>query len=306
MQVGADILVLLGGSLESLKFEIRQLLENRLGERIMLESLKERIAGGPTPLFRKNLSEINREISDIGYVLDHINKHISDTNKNVLGKLGISRRIRLLDKKIIKNFIKERLKNFPNNEKTIRVYNENLKLKISNEFRIILRSIDDIKDYLEENEKFEEKKNLCKKFKVDINEAISIYSIGYGKTAVLCVGRTIEKAIDDYLKILYIIEKIPRKKYIELINGKEDKEPKYSIKIGFLNGNRSLNDEEFTKLKAYSFDRNKGGHPNLGEIDNQRAKTLISQGIWLIMDLQNKMDRLKNSKYKKKIMGKHY
>lgn len=62
-----------------------------------------------------------------------------------------------------------------------------------------------------------------------------------------------------------------------------------TINQGFLKG-KFINEEEFFKLKSYAFDRDKGGHPNLGEIDNERARTLISQGIWLIIELQKKIE----------------
>ena len=47
-------------------------------------------------------------------------------------------------------------------------------------------------------------------------------------------------------------------------------------------------------LNSFSFKRNKGGHPNLGDIDNDKARTLIEQGIWLVTDLQKKIKEVKS------------
>lgn len=86
--------------------------------------------------------------------------------------------------------------------------------------------------------------------------------------------------------------KVDKEKYEELIKGNKDKkdiEVKYSKKIDFLAGNNFLGEEEYHKLKAFSFDRNRGGHPDLGDIDKKRAKTYLSTGIWIIIDLQKKI-----------------
>ena len=159
---------------------------------------------------------------------------------------------------------------------------ENLKLKVSQELKKISDSISDIEEHMKDFEKFEGLNDINKKYKKSIIEARNIYSFGYGETAILCMGRAIESIINDCLRYLCRNGEISR---TEL---KEKLKIKYVDKIGFLLSKRVISEEVFLKLKAFAFDRNKGGHPDLGHVSLSRARTLIQQGIWIIIDLQKK------------------
>ncbi|MDP1729131.1 MAG: hypothetical protein Q8L27_02940 [archaeon] len=283
--------ILFGFALSSIQVRISNFLESNLEKHMMLHNLKEEIMGlSEQDTFKKNRDDrikLNQERINIERQLSQVNKEIKDINKNVLKPMEVSYHLLLLEAKVISKLILARFSSYHSSKETIRLHNENLRLNILNEFKPLSDSIVKIIRQFKDRERFDGLDNLSKELRRNAKESINIFSIGYGKTGVLCIGRTIENEINNYLKILFKTKKITPEKF------KEFKDNKYNNKIGFLK-DRFLNEEEFTKLKAFSFDRDKGGHPNLGEIDNSRAKTLIQQGIWLVIDLQKKISKLEN------------
>jgi hypothetical protein len=287
--------VMLGVLISQIQMKISNFFENKIGKRMMLEDLKLNLLG--TPEKEKDEGEIINEIKSIKSALNSINKEIGEINKDILDLIQIPKKISLLNVEAICKIIQEKLLYSHKTKDTIKLVEENFKIKLSQELDKVPISIKQLFDFLSNREKFDEVKNTGESNK-SIREAINIYSSGYGKTAVLCMGRTIEKVVNNYLKCLLDNQKITSEKYDELIYGKksnkgEDRfEPRYQNKIGFLKGGNFLNDEEFLDLRQFACKRNKGGHPDLGEIDNQRAKILIQQGIFLIIDLQNRIKSL--------------
>ena len=276
---------LLGASLLSVNLRLIDFLENRLEKRIMLESLKEKISLKVGGSVVKKTSKINKSIERVKNQLESINQEIKDINENVLAEVGINKRLNLLDVSSVNQLVEERLKTCPQNNETVDLFNENTKMKILNSFSKVIDSINEIFEYLSSREDFGGLEKLQKSYAKNLKESIHIYSFGYSKTAVLCAGRTIEKVINDYIRKLFENNRISKEDFDEFINNE------YSNKLGFLK-DKFINEEEFTKLKAFSFDRNKGGHPDLGEITQEKARSLISNAIWLIIDLQEKIKKL--------------
>ncbi len=274
---------LLGMTIFSIQAKLQDFFDNKLGKRFMLEDLKSQVRLMGEPNQNQEEEKINKELEDIKKTLVSFNKEIRDINKNILGELNIKKQVALLDVDCLCTIIKEKLTYSHESKKTIDLVNSTLKLNLSRENRKILSSIEEISKFLMEKEKFEGLNYLDKVYKGQIAEPINIYSIGYGKTAVLCVGRVIEKAINDYSKKLFDKKVITQKEFYEFLNNQ------YKNKIGFLKSKRFIDEEEFTDLTSFSFKRNKGGHPDLGEIDNEVAKSLIQQGIWIVFGLQKKI-----------------
>lgn len=288
---GAKFAVGLGMILSVVERDIILLYEGFLEKEVMINSMLQNIdmLAGKSLISkeRKGIKEdlgIKRTTDKI----DKINLAIEKLNKDILESWKFDKRILVLDKSKIIDIYQNRFNKKWSSEESLNLANDNFRILIFNEIRKVLDSIKDFSDHFEDLEKFSGYENIVMPYKKQVQEAIHINSIGYGRTAVLCIGRTIEQIINEYLKILSSKNKISQSEFNEFINNK------YNNKIGFLKGKLLVNEEEFTKLKAYSFDRDKGGHPDLGEIDNQRARTLIQQGIWLIIDLQKKINETKS------------
>jgi len=284
---GAHFATGFGRSLSLLEKEIISLLENLTEKQIIFESIIEKIDLN----FDKN-QERKQEKKKIKMdiwekQIDSINLGIKKISSIFLKTFDIKKEIVELDKNKILKLIQKRFERSLDSEGSIFLANENLRMALIIELKKSLDSLEKIHDYLEDKEYFEGFDKLSKNYKKYVLESIHIYSIGYGKTAVLCVGRTIEDLINKFLTKLFEKGKISNEDYEKIINSK------YNDKIGFLKG-KFLTEEEFIDLNSFSFKRNKGGHPNLGDIDNNRARTFIQQGIWLIIDLQKKVDEVKS------------
>jgi hypothetical protein len=227
---------------------------------------------------------------EISKEIDEINKSIEYLNDTLLIPMNFGK-IESLNKSQIIQILNKRIDKILNDFDALDLADENSRLLLSGEIKKPLTSIEEFFKQFEDYENFSGLKELERPYKKGILEGIHISSIRYGKTGVLCVGRTIEEIINEYFNQLLDKNKISKSDYDRKIN--ED----YFIKICFLKGS-FLTEEEFTDLQSFSFKRNKGGHPNLGEISNERAKTLIQQGIWIIIDLQKKIKKLgeKNDK----------
>lgn len=286
--VGLSIGIGFGYLISRVEREIIWLKEGLIQREIIFNSILEGID------FRSEKSKENKQENlDKGSIkklidrIEEINRIIEKINKAVLDKWGVDEKINKLDAKEISSLLNKRFAMSFNDEKTLNLANENLNMSIFIELDKTLKSIRHLLIKLEEAEDFDGVKKLKYPYEIHIREAIDILSIGYGKTAVLCVGRTIERKINECFKKLLDSKKISQENFDKKIGGK------YIDKIGFLK-DFFITDEEFTKLKSYSFDRNKGAHPSMEKPDNNRAKTLIQQGIWLVLDLQKKLDEVKS------------
>lgn len=281
--IGLHLSLLLGFTLSDIQAQILEFLVGGIERSFLLEGLKDNIKNENK---EKEINEDDRaHIKNLILKVNSINEFIKETNKNILSEIGFKKGIVCLDAKMIEDIISERFRYSYGDKKVIELFTQNLKSKISDECK---KTTDSIKDFLEMvkfQEDFEGREKIRKPYVRDITEAMSIYSIGFGRTAVLCSGRAIELAINDYLKELLKEGKIKEEDFGKLKH--------YGDKIGFLK-DKFINEEEFTKLKAFSFDRDKGGHPNLGEIAWERSKSMISSSIWLVIDIQKKIDNLKN------------
>lgn len=281
--------VLLGMVLSGIGLEIRDMLE-RVNKFVMMRSLQECIIGESKELRSKYLTTKKQKgfVNDLQKKICAINKNISEINTEILAELGIPKRIDKINEKYICSLMTKRIKNVTESDQSIKLSNENLKLKLSFECRKVSDSLKVLLDYFNSLENYDGIDQINKDYHKDIKEAINISSFGFGKTSVLCAGRTIEKVINNCLRKLNKNNKINKEEFDEFINNS------YNNKIGFLK-NRFINEEEFSKLKSFSFDRDKGGHPELGNVDNERARTLISSAIWLVIDLQEKIKRLEDN-----------
>lgn len=286
---GSKFAIGLGTILSTIERDIVLLYESFLQIEVIRDSMLQNIdlLAGKDLIDEENKgSEKELKIKGLTDEIDKINLNIENLNNKLLESWKFEKRILTLDKSKIIHLYKERFDKKWSNHESLELANEKFQLKISFEINKPLNSIKEFLDQFEDLEKFSGYETLNMPYKKNVQEAIHINSIGYGKTAVLCVGRTIEKAINEYLKELIKREKITQKEFDEFIN------TKCNNKIGFLKSRGFVDEEEFTKLKAFSFDRDKGGHPDLGEIDNQRARTLVQQGIWLVIDLQKKIEKV--------------
>jgi hypothetical protein len=286
----------LGTIVSGIRSEITDLLNNHLNRFLLSNAISNKICSLSKEL-GKSGKEIRKDIgliNVIGEKIGKINVLIIRCNR-LLELHGYTFKISVLRKRNILSLLNRRVDQIPpkNYEECI---NENMILKMKVEIERSLNSIEGLEEHVKNKESFEGKDKLKMEYSKNMNEAINIFSIGYGKTAVLCVGRVIEGLVNKYIFRLFKTNKITKDKYAELVNGKKSSdgmnhEPKYHNKIGFLQGNRFLTEEEFVDLKAFSFKRNRGGHPDLGEIENERARTLIQQGIWIIVDLEKKLNK---------------
>lgn len=260
------------------KFE-KVLLINNIKENIWFEHIKDE-------KFRKsNFGSSKLRIPDVIKAIKQINDIIIDFNDTILSVEGIQQKIKTIDIKYIGKILKERasISLKLNDPKAFRLADENLRLRISRELKKVSNSISDIEKYMEDSERFSGLEYIDKRYKKSVVEARNVYSFGYGETATLCMGRAIESVINDYLRYLYKNKKISQ---TEL---KDKLKIRYVDRISFLLSKKLISEEEFLKMKVFTFDRNKGGHPGLGHIDLDRAKTLIQQGIWIVTDLQKKI-----------------
>ncbi len=292
--VGLSIGIGFGYLISRVEREIIWLKEGLIQREMIFNSILEGIdimSGNFKENERKNLDK--ESIKKLINKVEEINEVIEKINKGVLEKWKVNKKINKLNKKKISSLLNKRFDMSFKDEKTLHLANENLNMSIFIELDKTLKSIKYLLIKLEEAEDFDGVKKLKYPYGSLAREAINILSIGYGKTAVLCVGRSIERKINEYLKELLDSKKISQENFNKKIKGK------YMDKIGFLK-DIFLTDEEFTKLKAYSFDRNKGAHPSIEKPDNDRAKNLIQQGIWLLIDLQEKIKKINKKKSKNK------
>lgn len=291
--VGIYTLVLLGISISSIEARLAYFFDTTLGKKFMLEDLKSKLSLGK----EKDKEIISKEMNNIKKRLTSINDRIININENVLSPLNLEKKLSTLDINYLLKIIKERLSYVHKTDETINLIDKTFDLSLYKEIQKINSSLGELMNFLKEKEDFEGIKKIDENYRQDIRESTNIFSIGYGRTAVLCIGRTIEKIINNYLRKLLEKQKITQKEFDEFIGNK------YNNKIGFLKS-KFIDEEEYSKLKAFSFDRDKGGHADLGEIDNERARTLIQQGIWLIVDLQNKIKEVKSDEEKaREILG---
>ena len=274
-------------TISSVNFRLDELFENKLEKRFMLEDLKSRVKLMGEPTEEKDNEKIIKDMKDIEKIILSFNEEIKDINENILKKLNIPKKIVLLNVENVSEIIKDKLGYVHKDATTIDLVNQKFKLELSHEIKKVRYSLEGINTFFRSREKFDGTKQIDKIYFKDINEAINIYSIGYGKTAVLCVGRAIEALINKFLDKLFEKNIIQKQDYDKKVNSD------YNEKIGFLKG-KFISEEEFSELNSFSFKRNKGGHPNLGEIDDERARTFIQQGIWLVIDLQKKIEETKS------------
>lgn len=285
---GAKFAVGLGMILSIIEKDIVLLHESFLQSEIMRDSMLQNIdlLAGKDLVEEGEIKE-NFSIKKLEDGINKINLNIEGLNKKLLEAWKFKKRILALDKSKILSSYKKRFDKKWSNQESLKLANENFRLEIISEISKSLNSIKEFSDQFENSERFSGYESLKMPHKKDVQEAVHINSIGYGKTAVLCVGRTIEDLINKYLLKLFEKGKISKGDYDNMVGSK------YNSKIGFLKG-KFLTEEEFTDLNSFSFKRNKGGHPNLGDIDNDRARTFIEQGVWLIADLQKKIDAVRS------------
>ncbi len=287
---GAKFSVGLGMILSTIEREIILLREGFLRMEIMRDSMNQNIdllAGERFTTKKDGDSEEVLNTKELTDKIEEINLSIENLNEKLLEGWKLEKRVVPLNEPNIISLYKERFNKKWSSQESLNLANKNFQLGISFELNKSLNSIREFSEHFESLEYFPGYDGINMPHKKEIQEAIHINSIGYGRTAVLCVGRTIEDLVNKFLKRLYEENKISKEDYEKKI------ESKHIDKIGFLNG-KFLTDEEFTKLKAFSFDRNKGGHLNLGDISNERAKTFVQQGIWLVLDLQSKIKKIKH------------
>lgn len=293
--VGLHLSVLLGHSLGIIESGINRMMEkipfiaSIAKEEIDLSNainLYDKALENKPP--KHDISKIKKDaITNLLLDADQINKSISETN-DLLERFGLKGKILEIEKRKLGKILEEDINRWREGS-TDKISYENLQLKSLFILREVFGSIEEVINEVAFINVFKKegiKLNL--KYSQGIREALNINSIGYGRTAVLCAGRTIEKAINDYLKKLYEKKIIKKEDFLKFIRNK------YHNKIGFLLSKKFIVQEEHTKLKAFSFDRDKGGHPDLGDIDNNKARTLILQGSWLILDIQNKIEGVKS------------
>lgn len=272
--------VLIGHMLNSLIVDIQASLLNNINQSIIYRNAKEIVASGNKSLW-KSAEPDDFKLDRLQENVDNINKRISEVNE-ILTILNFKGKVESLDFRYIMRIVRDRDRFFADKE-SMQSADENLRLKLSAECRRVGDSISAVLGNLEITEQFDGVAQLPKDYKLQITEAININSMGYPETAVLCAGRTIEDMVNSCLESLSKIGKITEAQL------KEKLKIKYSDKLGFLKQN-FLTEEEFFKLKAFSFDRNKGGHADVGSISPERARTLISSSIWLLIDLQKKLE----------------
>jgi len=283
---GAKFAVTLGAILTAIEGDIILLYESFLQSEIMRNSMLQHInllAGKDLIDEEKDETKKNLGTQKLGEELDKINLAIESINKSLLESWKFKRRILSLDKSRIINLYKKRFYQKWSNDESLKLANENFNLEITSEIKKSLSSIREFLEQFETSEIFAGYGDIRMPHKKDVQEAIHINSIGYGRTAILCIGRSIEDLINKYLLKLFEKSKISKEEYDRKVG------LNYSNKIGFLKG-KFLTEEEFADLNSFSFKRNKGGHPNLGDIDNDKARTLLEQGIWLIIELQKKIE----------------
>lgn len=283
--LGIHNIITLGILMESIELEIKSFLDSYIDKIVILKSLKEELLLTEIEQKVKRKENIKISIDSAKKRIQKINFLIKEFNE-ILSLLDLKNSLKELDETKICNIFENRLEKDFFEEDSIVLANEHLFLALSSEFKTVMDSIKELMDYFKRFQVFEGIENLEKLYYKQIKEAINIFSIGYGQTAVLCAGRILEGMINDYLK------KLLEKKDISLENFNEFINNKYNNKLGFLKDKVFLSEEEFIKLKAFTFDRDKGGHPHLGDINQEKAKILISSAIWLIIDFQIKFKKL--------------
>ncbi len=287
---GAKFAVSLGRILSTIERDIILLYESFLQIEIINDSMLQNIdllAGKDLIDEKEGGDKEERGIKKLNEEMRNINLNIENLNKKLLEPWKFGKKILTLDESKILIFYKERFDKKWSNQEALKLANEKFRLEVFSEISKVLNSIKEFSDQFENLEKFSGYENLKMPSKEDTREAIHINSIGYGRTAVLCVGRAIEGLIEKSLLKLFEKNKISKEDYDRKID------LPYSDKIGFLKV-KFLTEEEFTDLKSFSFKRNKGGHSNLGDISNDEARTLIQQGILQITNLQKKIDEVKS------------
>ncbi len=169
--------------------------------------------------------------------------------------------------------------NFIINPKEERELEQSELIRRVNRTQIDKNSYKDLEDYYE-----------------DICAAIDIFEIGYPREAIGSIGRTLERAIDDFL------EEANKKKKIS-ISAKRRGNMDFDTKIRFLRSDRNgrrkkkrnISASEESKMLSVKWDRNIGDHPSGSEeierlIDDSRA--ILEIGINMIRVMKEKRDQL--------------
>jgi hypothetical protein len=123
-----------------------------------------------------------------------------------------------------------------------------------------------------------------------VKEAFDIYSIGYFGTAVLVMGKCLEKNITDLLE--KNVNKSRIKYSLEEIN-----KWNFDTKINILKKERLVSDSDFSKIMSIKWDRNVAGHPSsMEEMEKLRRDSsgTITLCLNQIVELQKKMKAVKS------------
>ncbi len=220
-------------------------------------------------------------------IVDKLNKEISLFNKNHKKYLKQLRANNLenIDIKKIKKIISEHKaeESLGRKHTHLKLNSTIIPLKIS--IRNFFNSFDNIFIPFGGRDR---KYSLRKKIKRNLIEALDIYSIGYYTTAVFIVGRTLERAIRDYIKKLKSNKKINYQ--IKEIN-------KWTFHdcIKILKKEKFLTISQYSKIMSVKWDRNTFGHPATLRDTNLAKKdcdAIITIGINSIQYIEKQIDKL--------------
>lgn len=277
--IGLATIIKIGIILQTIRSRMEHLLRS-IDESLTVHNLYEHF---PTSSTQEDISKNQKEI--ISKVLSEakdINKMIKGSN-SIIRIIEYKKKIVPLDLITLRKLVRLRFKSVHAKKEAQELSNENFRLKIHRQFSKSRISINDFIALVEAEQEVEGLSKLKENYKNGINAAINIYSTGHHKTSIFVVGRTVEKVLDDLIRVAMKKGKLKRVSIPQI---------KYEKKIGILKTTNIINEKLFHDLSSVRIDRNKTGHPIRRIFKKDENKLVISSGINLILRLQKILKRL--------------
>jgi hypothetical protein len=286
LQYGRDLtsLIIDGMMLSQIIAEVKGLMEP-IEQSLLLhniyETFSEKKEMQTKELISKNLSRLKATLKPR---IAYINEGISLANKMLKG-LDFDHKIPKLEITEIIDITKQRLQTMYKIEDAQELSNRHFRTKLQLILEKPGKSTQSLLDKFKAERYIEEVESIKEdNYRVGIEQAIDVCSIGYYSAAVFIAGRTIEELINDMLAELFRLHKLKRFKLSDV---------KFKNKIGILLSSNQINEDMFHRLSNVRLDRNEFGHPSKRLLSKKQAHLRILLIVEIIVDLEKRLKKLK-------------
>ena len=249
------------------------MLQKEMEDVLMFHNLYETFPSDHTEAYTGKNQKIVKDLvarrtSEINERIRFMNQGIRFTEKK--------ERVSLVSRKILLNLVKDRFTVVYKSEESQKLANENLKIKINNHLSLVKKSVMDLVQSVDDDNKDIDFSGINEEYWEELNEARDMYSVGYHRTSVFVLGRTIERTTNDIFKLLI-------RKRIKSVKEIPDK---FDAKIGILKSKEIIDEKLFHELSTLKIDRNDTGHPVVRSISREENELILKKTVLLLKKLQ--------------------